>query len=99
MSRTIRTKRGNRTVFEAGSDPTPGTPTSLRISCSCSGADVGIEPATALVPVGNVTQDKGDPTVELLCHYCGAAILIVRHATKPDEFFKKLGQEPETGGR
>lgn len=155
MSRTIRTKRGDRTIFdarriildvsceayqeirrllvaancdhaiegdEAGevidmsgvalsedepaptevktlqqySDPTPGTPTAIKITCSCVAPDVGLETAATL---SRVNGSEDTPTVELVCHYCGASILIVRHDTTPDEYFRKGGHEPETGGR
>jgi hypothetical protein len=75
-------------------DPTPGTPTSLSFTC-CSSPDVGLQPATELTREGAECA----PTVEFLCHHCGAALLIIRHATQPDEYFRKPGAEPDTGGR
>lgn len=71
-------------------DPTPGTPTKLTIACSCSSPHVDLEPTTQLMREGADCA----PAVELMCNYCGAAVLIIRHTTQPDETFRKAGREP-----
>ena len=58
--------------------------TALKISCSCSRPDIEIESAAE--------------RLQFVCRFCGAAILIVQHATEPDETFFKAGREPKTDG-